>query len=742
MDGIALDTTNPDRLLATEYLLTNGLGGFSMGTAAGVPSRRYHALLIGATQPPVGRIAALNAVAERLLITHPSAAASATASDRALSIDLSTFRFAPGATLHPDGLSRLVRFEHTDTCRWTFEAADQSGAPIARIAKILQLLDAESACTVTYRLERINTASNTKTAPSNLELRLRPLVSLRDMHELIRHSWADTFQTTTTPGGVCVSRDQHTLHITTDAARARGSFTLAPDWWYNFYYTLDASRGQDHTEDLFSPGEFSLTLPASESTAECTLQASFKPLAHVDRNADRQRRAERIAKMTAAALAHTPLTAISPNTSTTELKSMPARASAAVAGTSASDDRIIHRLCAAADQFIVARQSPTTRALDQSSIIAGYPWFADWGRDTSIAITGLMLMTGRHDEARRTLTAFASHRRRGLIPNVFDDRTGEPEYNTVDASLWFIHACCTYLDVTRDASTFTSLLAPACLDIIAHYRKGTDFNIAMDPMDKLITAGSASTQLTWMDARRDGVTFTPRHGKAVEINALWHSALRELSRTLAPTDSITSANIRELADSAARSFRSAFVHPSRPGLYDGLTPIDSGSHAAWQPIDEIRPNQIFAVSLPHSPLPREQQFRVVESVRTHLLTPMGLRTLAPGSPNYRPRYEGTLFERDSAYHNGTAWPWLLGPFAEALLRVADFSAAAKAEARAALQPLIDQMSCPWPGPCNGHLGCLNQIAEIYDAEPPQRPQGCTAQAWSVAETLRVWILTR
>jgi predicted glycogen debranching enzyme len=353
-----------------------------------------------------------------------------------------------------------------------------------------------------------------------------------------------------------------------------------------------------------------------------------------------------------------------------------------------------------------------------------------------------MLATGRIEDAGRCLRTFASHRKNGIVPNVFDDRTGEPQYNTADASLWFILGACAYRKAVGsggDRSTWDGLLAPACLDIVSHYRRGTDFNIAMDPLDKLITAGTSATQLTWMDAKRDGVTFTPRHGKAVEINALWHAALLELGLAIHDSDPGMGANLRDLGQTVGKSFAKVFWNAGAGCLFDCLTPAEGGP--GWNPCTEVRPNQIFAVSLPHSPLSADQQRSVLKIVRERLLTPFGLRTLDPSHPNYRGRYEGNLFERDRAYHNGTAWPWLLGPFAEAVLRVGGFSDAAKRDARAAVEPVLSQLVGANPmGVADGPRGCFGQIAEIYDGDAPQRPQGCPAQAWSVAELLRVMLM--
>lgn len=693
-----------DKLLSTEWVLTNGLGGFAMGTAAGVPARRYHALLIAAANPPVGRVAALNAMVESIEVASGASAA-------AKPIDLSTFRFCGHPPLlHPSGTTRLKSFTQELTACWAYEVRESSVA--VEVSKEVHLLDRVNAVQVRYTVRRL--AGDGKAA---LTLKVRPLTSLRDFHGLIRRSWADRFSVVSSANEAQVRFEgQPTqLHLRAD----RATFTADGQWWGDFFYQSDAERGQDCVEDLFSPGVFTLAIAADETVAECVVQAAIDPIAMADAKRDLTVRRERLAVMHTAALVSRPTTAtpVSP-----------------------ADNATIASLVAGSDAFVVARRSPGSGAagsLDQTSIIAGYPWFADWGRDTSISLPGLLLSTGRLEDARRTLTAFASHRRNGIVPNVFSDQTGEPEYNTADASLWFILGACAYRRAAKDRAAWDGLLAPACLDIVTHYRRGTDFNIAMDPQDKLITAGTNATQLTWMDARRDGVTFTPRHGKAVEINALWHAALRELALAMHDADPILCANLTQLAGVAAQSFRALFWNAKLGCLYDTLTPGD-GDAPAWVPQPDIRPNQLFAVSLPHSPLTVEQQRSVLTCVRERLLTPYGVRTLDPADPRFLGRYEGNLFERDRAYHNGTAWPWLLGPYAEALLRVGQFNEQSRKEARAALQPILAEMhSTPTR---SGPAGCIGQIAEIYDGAAPQRPQGCPAQAWSIAEALRVMLM--
>ncbi|MEX2219514.1 MAG: amylo-alpha-1,6-glucosidase, partial [Phycisphaerales bacterium] len=369
-----------------------------------------------------------------------------------------------------------------------------------------------------------------------------------------------------------------------------------------------------------------------------------------------------------------------------------------------------------------------------ASVIAGYPWFTDWGRDAMIALPGLLLATGRHGEALATLQTFAQHRRRGLIPNHFDDQTGEPGYNSADASLWFLHAACEYLRASGDREGFVGLLLPACLEVIDAYAEGTDFGIRVDPADGLVMAGDETTQLTWMDAKRDGVVFTPRHGKPVELSALWHHGLLAVAGAIGRAAPKAGPRLRALAENCAAGFGRAFWNEERQCLFDVLHPPE-GVGGRWRPNGQVRPNQLFAVSLAHPPLPEKQQRAVVQCIRTRLLTPHGVRTLDPTDPAYIGRFEGPIARRDAAYHNGTAWPWLMGPLAEAVLRIGRFSGAARADARSLLAPLVARLDAECPG----------QLAEVFDGDhrpdAPQRPGGCPAQAWSIAEVLRVLLLS-
>lgn len=388
----------------------------------------------------------------------------------------------------------------------------------------------------------------------------------------------------------------------------------------------------------------------------------------------------------------------------------------------------LRALAVASDDFLVERMVGGESCM---SVIAGYPWFADWGRDTMIALPGLLLVTGRHDEALSTLRTYARHVSEGMIPNRFDDYGGPPHYNTVDASLWFHHASAEYLRASGDERGYREELLPACLEIIAGYSAGTRYGIGVDGADGLVFAGDDTTQLTWMDAKRDGKVFTPRHGKAVEINALWFNALRSTASAMrvVGADAERADELEAMAERVHESFNSAFLSGPGGGLVDCLRPDGKGG---WEATDELRPNQLFAVSLPHSPLDEEAKRRVVEVCERELLTPMGMRTLSRDHRRYWAHFTGDMMSRDDAYHNGTVWPWLIGPMAEAVLRVGGFSDESKRKARAMIEPLIGTMKS----------GCLGQICEVSDGDEPRLEQGCIAQAWSVAEVLRIGALVR
>ncbi|MCL2329668.1 MAG: glycogen debranching protein, partial [Phycisphaerae bacterium] len=384
-----------------------------------------------------------------------------------------------------------------------------------------------------------------------------------------------------------------------------------------------------------------------------------------------------------------------------------------------SPKEIERRLFDAARAFVVARSRDDGSSLP--TILAGYPWFGDWGRDIFVSLPGLLLETHRYAEARHVLEIFASAEKDGLIPNRFSDFGDGRDYNAADTSLWFIHAADAYCQASSNDAAWAKVFAPVCERIIGAYARGTQFNIRCD-IDGLITCGDANTQLTWMDAKCNGIVFTPRHGKPVEINALWYHDLCLMARRMENIDARRAAGYRDMAERARAAFLPTFWNEKAGCLYDVV-------RDNWRDL-AIRPNQILAVSLPDSPLDAKYQRAVLDMVQRELLTPYGLRSLSPQHPSFTGHYRGTPFERDSVYHQGTVWAWLMGPYVEAYLRVHQFSNDAKRKMRDTLMPLVRHFD---------EAG-LGYVSEIFDGNAPHKPRGCIAQAWSVAELIRAWAM--
>ena len=653
-----------DDLLQHEWLLTNGTGAYAMGTAAAVHTRRYHGLLIGATHPPTGRVVALNQMLEHISFSHAPGAAP---------IDWTSCAFigADGRDVYaPTGYKLLRQFRKGLSVAWTYEQGSVT------FIRELFLHWKQQAVTLRYTVLGLDRPAT---------LTLQPMLTLRDFHSLTSRERADDFSAHVDGDHVTVSCHETQVTMTCQGA----AFAAQAQWWNDIFYRTDFERGQDHREDYYLPGAFAVALEAAASGQVITLTAALGDHP-VTPCADCTRRREHLAPI--------------------------------LADMGPLDEADTGRmLVTAADDFVVSR---TVGDDELCTILAGYPWFADWGRDTFIALPGLLLATGRFTEAHSTLRAFAGVIRDGLVPNRFDDYDQQAaHYNTVDASLWFIHAVIEYVNQSGDRDAWQDDLAGAVVRIIDAYVKGTRYDIKMSG-DGLISAGSEQTQLTWMDAACNGKAFTPRFGKAVEINALWYHALTATARLISAQDPPTADHYVKLASRVKRAFAKTFWNENGGCLYDHVWTDVSGQ----QHIDSsFRPNQIFAAALGHSPLPCTKQQRIVRAVGEHLLTPLGLRTLPPQDPNYHGRYIGSPQDRDQAYHQGTVWPWLIGPYAEAVLRAGAFKPQAKKQARAVIEPLLQFMR---------QLG-LGQLHEIYEADPPHRPVGCMAQAWSVAQVLRV-----
>jgi predicted glycogen debranching enzyme len=672
-----------------EWLLTDGAGGYAMGTVSGIPTRRYHGLLVSALLPPVERMMLLHSTAD-ILWLHPD-------TPRARPIDLASLVFGDGTRL-AGGPERLVQFEVGDEAVWKYDVGD-----CAVLTKRLYLHEYRAAATLRYELEGAHGL-----------LECRPLLGLRDHHHL-NHNEDEHVRLAGTACGKSATIQRGSMMMTLDAVGGTSaSFLAKPDWWRGLTYRIEASRGYDHTESLFCPGSFYLGLeePAMiiarlGGHAEDQDLHAWPPVGL----AEKQKRIE-----------------------------LDTRATLRDSGHDEHEDWCIEALVRAADQFVVRRAATPRAARDEScdlSILAGYPWFADWGRDAMISMPGLMLNQGRVKEAASLLTTFAHAEDRGMIPNRFSDDDGEPEYNTVDASLWFIHAVCKLAEVCDDRKISDQIrreLIPACLEVVDGYVAGTRYGIRVDPVDGLVMAGDETTQLTWMDAQRDGTVFTPRYGKPVEIQALWQSSLRSLAALVEASDAVRSRDLTARADVASESIRRLFWSEEHGCAYDRLEPTKSG----WRQVFELRPNQLFLVSLPHVPISIQRAKSLVKECREHLWTPMGMRTLDVHDGAYRGRFDGSIRELDAAYHNGTAWPWLLGPMAEAWLVAHEYSPEACHEARHMVSYMVKDLI----DPASSSLG---QSYEVYDGDTgpkPQMPGGCPAQAWSIAEVLRVLLLVR
>jgi len=684
------EAENPASSDETEWLLADGLGGYAMGTASGMLTRRYHGLLVAARRPPVERVVLVSQIVETLRVDGQE-------------FWPTPMRFVDAP--EPDAAnSMLSRFERgPGWVRWLMEVAGVS---------IEKRLERDQGCGVarvsyTVRSDRAGV------------LVLRPLVALRDFHSLRTGSTEPVKIAGGPARRAGLDGDHGSANRATAGGPARRAGSLVVragelevtldgqgcrriderEDWTGFLHERERERGQDCIEDLVVPCRFELAFGQGGGEASVTLAAG-----ETGATGGSARRAgsdgEHGSANRATAGEH---------------------GSANRATKGGSSRRAIVRLTEAAAQFVVQRGAGADAGV---SIIAGYPWFSDWGRDTMISLPGLLLETGRLAEALATLRVFGGALRNGLIPNRFDDYAGGAHYNTVDASLWYLHAAAAWREATDDHAGYTEHLQGPCLKIIEAYRNGTDYDIRMDT-DGLITAGNPDTQLTWMDARRDGVTFTPRFGKCVEINALWHHGLVRTATALADDAPDTARDLQQLAAKVCTSFAEQFINP-KGGLYDRLEPECS----LWQPVDEIRPNQVFAASLSESPADVRTRRSILEVIENHLLTPFGLRTLAPSDPAYIGQYRGTLFERDRAYHNGTVWPWLLGAYVEGVLRSSDDLDRARREMRTLLGPLTERLD-EW---------CLGQVSEVCDGDFPHRPDGCPAQAWSVAELLRSWVL--
>ncbi len=617
-----IDCQNIARSSKLEWLLTNGRGGYAMGTVAGLNSRRYHGHLIAAVQPPTDRVLVLGGIEAEIKVgIHTE--------------QISSNQYS--GTIHPSGYKHLVQFEADESARWTFSALG------ATIQKELVLVQGEETAWVRYR--NLSTVS--------FDLILKPLVAWRDHH-------GNFNSTSAFPKDVEFSAGRTTIAAERPVFLVHEAATCTPvqGWYYRFEHTIEAERGLDPRDDLYCPCELRYRLaPGEEALLACSLSENPTP----------------------------PTWPQDHPAVTTELS--PA-------------------LKSAAQKFLV----DTGR---RKTILAGYPWFTDWGRDTMISLPGICLLTGRHDWAQSILHSYADLLKNGLIPNRVVKEGETPDYNTVDATLWFANAIYKTLAAKWDQQ-FAEAMLPKLHQIFWHHQKGTEFGICVDPEDGLLSQGEEGANLTWMDAKIGDWVVTPRYGKPIEVNALWINLLRVTEWIAGRVDEVDALPYRAAAEKAEASFEAKFWHEGRGHYLDTADPNDAS----------LRPNQVIAMAMPFTPCDTVHAARALAVVQRELLTPIGLRTLGRNEPGYRPRFEGDMGSRDSAYHQGTVWPWLLGSFATALVRHG-------ADVREARKSLRSAISMLWEYGLGG-------VAEVYDGDPPHRPGGCPWQAWSVAEILRAW----
>jgi predicted glycogen debranching enzyme len=658
-----------ESLLAREWLVTNGLGGYACGSLSGVITRRYHGLLVAALPAPAGRTMMLNRIWERVRFPDRSVIV---LSDEEHADRPPAFHGAP----------------------YLAEFALEQGLPVWRYELRGHVL--ERRVLMVHQQNTVHVGYRLVSGAGPLRLTLRPSVSFRSHNDPVSQPLGGPYVLTALD-------DQYELAAGPERPPLRllvhptGAFTVEGRVTPSVLFRVERGRGYDAVGDLWSPGYFRCDLqPGAEVTVVASTERwpairALDPLAARAAEQDRRRR----------------LLAAAP--------------AAARAGIGAD-------LVLAADQFAVTpvgRLPDVARARaagdEPRTVIAGYHWFTDWGRDTMIGLDGLFLATGRWQEARWVLRAFAGHVRDGLIPNLFPEEETEGRYHTADATLWFFHALDRYVGTTGDAATLRQLL-PRLREIVERHLEGTRFGIGVDPADGLLRQGAPGYQLTWMDAKVDDWVVTPRRGKAVEINALWYNALRLLAGWLEAAGEESQAKpIREHAERAGAAFNARFWYEAGGYLYDVIDG-EAGDDTA------CRPNQLLAIALAYPVLDAARWPAVLEVVARALLAPVGLRSLAPGHRDYRPRYDGDLRARDAAYHQGTVWAWLIGPWIDAWLRVHPGALAEARKFLAGFAPHLDE-------------ACVGSISEIFDAEAPYTPRGCVAQAWSVAEVLRCWVKT-
>jgi predicted glycogen debranching enzyme len=644
-----------------EWLETNGLGGWSGSSIIGVNTRRYHGLLVAAIKPPTDRMVLLSKLDETIVTDN-----------RRIELGVNLF---PGDTIHPNGHQYLNSFSKDLFPQWEYKAEG------IVLKKTIGMINGENTVVIIYEVSE---------ASKPFTLELLPLMAAKGYHSLTQEGpqihWDANFNK-----GVFHNRPDGSTDVYINVPGS--SYHHEPRWFNNFQYSVEQYRGQDHSEDLFNHGIFSVELNQGDSLG--IILSTEDP---AGRNAHDLLSKEEMRRK--------------------------------LLFSNQPENELVKRLVLAADQFIVKRKikisessqvsplggDPIAIGLEGATIIAGYHWFTDWGRDTMISLPGLCLSTHRFEDAKKILAAFAHSVSQGMLPNRFMDNGDEPEYNNVDGTLWYFIAVYKYLQATGNKDFVLQEILPVLKEIVDWHYKGTRYNIHVDG-DGLLYAGEVGQQLTWMDARIGDWVVTPRMGKPVEIQALWYNALRIFAELLKLNDQQDDYFIiNESAEKLKQNFAQQFWYEEGNFLYDC---IDENRN----PVAELRPNQLFAISLPFALIEGEKANAILKIVEDNLYTPVGLKSLPKSDSHYVPVYGGDQWHRDSAYHQGTVWSWLLGPYIDAMMKVKS----EKAEAKKVFENFVYHLSG----------GCIGSVSEIFDAEVPHHPRGCVAQAWGVAELLRV-----
>jgi predicted glycogen debranching enzyme len=657
-----------DEAIRKEWLVTNGLGGYASSTVLGVNTRKYHGLLVAALHPPGDRTVCLTKLDEEVSVGSNS-------------YPLGANEFH--GKIFPQGYVFLKEFSLNPFPRYVYEVHD------VKVRKTIFMPKEKNVVAVKYKV--LNRGG------AEAKIRVYPLLTCRHFHSVVDR-WRNPLDFQQQNGGE-VEVTFNAPKATVTVRSTTGEFNEKATWIERLYYREEASRGESSKDDCYQPGYFEVLVPhkrekdfaivtaASENSQECHEILDAFGNAMYDVNG--------------------------------QLKSEMAQRENLLAKFYGSHSEVptsdwLNWILLAADAFIAKG------AGDRKSVMAGYFWFETWGRDTFISLPGLMLATGRFEDARKILLDFMRHSKQGLIPNFVQDRSGEPAYNTVDATLWYVNAVLQYLKYTGDFKFVQQQLWEGLKAIVEGHEKGTAFGIRLDS-DGLLAHGP---RLTWMDAEVDGEAVTPRAGKAVEIQALWYNALKTMQLLAKKFEEVSLAEkYAGMAREARESFNAKFWDGEGDCLFDVVT--------AWGVDASLRPNQIIAVALDFTMLNNDKSEQIVDVVQRELVTPYGLRTLARSDSRYRGMYVGDRRSRDQAYHNGTVWPWLLGPFTTAFLKAKGHGEFGLEYAlKNFLLPLFTQQICE---------AGLGTLSEIFDGDAPHAPRGCVAQAWSVAEPLRAYV---